>query len=61
MLKIHLEKNMVAANLNMGSPKSRETFSGEKSYIFSFTGRSYYSFGYFAYNEKYGIQKGQAA
>lgn len=38
---------MVAANL--------------KTYIFSFTGRSYYGFGYFAYNENIGIQKGKAA
>jgi hypothetical protein len=48
MVKIHQENNMRKA-------------ATQKSYIFSFTGRSYYGFGYFAYNEIYGIKIGRAA
>jgi hypothetical protein len=33
----------------------------QKPYTFWFTGRSYYGFGYFAYNEKYRKKKGLAA
>ncbi len=35
--------------------------ANQKSYIFSFTGRSYYGFGYFAYNGNIGFQRGKAA